>query len=72
MCPTRFDDNNDDETPLLRVQSGDIPRKRTPLPTTQISVLVFPWIAESLVYNSIGPYINQVRLLIRHLTVHCR
>jgi len=63
MSPTRFDDN-DDETPLLRVQSGDtdIPRKQTPLPTTQISALVFPWIVESLVSYSISPFINQVRL----------
>jgi len=62
MSPTRFDDNTDDETPLLRVQGGNTPRKQTPLPTTQISALVFPWIAESLVFYSISPYINQVRL----------
>jgi len=65
MPPARFDDNND-ETPLLRVQSGDTPRKRTPLPTTQISALVFPWIAESLVSYSISPYINQ---LVRELPI---
>ncbi|KAH9955872.1 MFS general substrate transporter [Russula dissimulans] len=63
MSPTRFDD---DETPLLRVQSGDTQRKQTPLPTTQISVLVLSYIAEATVAYSISPYINQ---LVRELPI---
>ena len=64
MSPVRFNDYDNDETPLLRVQNadpGDAPRIQTPLPTSQISVLVLPWIAESIVAHSISPYINQVR-----------
>jgi len=64
MSPVRFNYNDNDETPLLRVQSadaGDAPRKPTPLPAIQISVLVLPWIVESIVAHSISPYINQVR-----------
>jgi len=64
MSPARLNDyeNVNEETPLLRVQSGDAcdsPRKRTPLPATQIFILVLPWIAESIVAHSISPYINQ-------------
>jgi hypothetical protein len=59
--PTRPDDHNDEESPLLRVQSDDTPQKPTPLPIIQIFVLVLPWIGEAIVFCSIGPYINQVR-----------
>ncbi|KAI9460709.1 MFS general substrate transporter [Russula earlei] len=59
-------DHNDEETPLLRVQNGDTSHKPTQLPTIQISVLVVPWIAESIVAHSISPYINQ---LVRELPI---
>ena len=57
----RFDDDGNEETPLLHVQSDETPRNPTPLPTAQIAVLVFPWVAESIVEHSISPYLNQVR-----------
>jgi len=61
--PARSDDSNsDEETPLLSVQSDDTPLKPSPspFPTIQISVLVLPWIAETVMTYSISPYINQV------------
>jgi len=64
MFPTKINDNDSDETPLLRVQSGDAPRKQTPLPIFQISVLVLPWMAESIMAHSISPYINQVQIVV--------
>ena len=70
MSPTRSDDNNDEESPLLRVQSHDTPQKPTPLPIFQISILVLPWTCEAIAFCSIGPYINQVRrmfLRLRHI-----
>ena len=54
------DSNNDEETPLLHVQGDDTPLKPSPFPTAQISVLVLPWIAETVMTYSISPYINQV------------
>ncbi|KAH9955871.1 MFS general substrate transporter [Russula dissimulans] len=69
MSLARFNNYDNDETPLLRAQSddaGDAPHKQTPLPATQISVLVLPWIAESIVAHSISPYINQ---LVRELPI---
>jgi len=58
--PARFD-NDDEENPLLRAaDSDDAPHRPTPLPTTQILVLILPWIAEAIVSYSISPYINQV------------
>jgi len=58
--PARSGDNDDEETPLLRVQGDGTSLKPTPLPTAQISLLVLPWIAETIVSHSISPYINQV------------
>jgi hypothetical protein len=59
--PARSDDSsNDEETPLLSAQSDDTPLKPSPFPTIQISVLVLPWIAETVMTYSISPYINQV------------
>jgi hypothetical protein len=59
--PARSSDNDDEEAPLLRVQKDDgTSPKPTPLPTAQISVLLLPWIAETIVSHSISPYINQV------------
>ena len=63
--PTRSDDHNDEESPLLRVQSDGTPQKPTPLPLAQIFVLVLPWIGEAIVFCSIGPYINQVGRMFR-------
>ena len=60
MSPSVLDDNGSEETPLLRVQCGNIPPKPTPLATIQILVLLFPYLVESIVSHSINPYINQV------------
>ena len=49
----------DEETPLLRV--GNAPRKETPLPITQIVVLLMLQLSEPITSLSISPYINQVR-----------
>ena len=57
----RDDSDHDEETPLLRDQSHNATHRQTPLPTAQVSVLVLPWIADSIVAYSISPYINQVR-----------
>jgi len=73
MSPTRSDDNNNEESPLLHVQCDDTPKRPTPLPMTQISVLVLPWIGEAIVFYSIGPYINQVGRMfrcLRHIRAH--
>ena len=67
MSPTRSDDHSDEESPLLHVQCDGTPKKPTPLPITQISILVLPWIGEAIVFSSIGPYINQVGRMFRHL-----
>jgi hypothetical protein len=49
----------EEETPLLR---GENPiRKETPLPITQILVLLLLQTTEPLMSFSIRPYINQVR-----------
>jgi hypothetical protein len=67
------DSNSDEDTPLLSVQSDDTPLKpspASPFPTIQISVLVLPWIAETVMTYSISPYINQVGVtdgIFRHL-----
>jgi len=73
MSPTRSGDNNDEESPLLHVQCNGTSQKPTPLPITQISVLVLPWIGEAIVFCSISPYINQVGRMfhrLRHINVH--
>ena len=48
----------DEETPLLR--DGTSSRKETPLPTTQIAVLLLLQITDPLTSLAIRPYINQV------------
>ena len=65
MSLTTSEDDIDyeDETPFLKNDDRDIlPRKPTPLPTAQISVLLSLWIAESVMDHSISPYLNQVRM----------
>jgi len=51
----------DEETPLLR--SEDAPRKPTPLPMTQLCVLLLLLLSEPITSLSINPYINQVCLI---------
>ena len=61
--PEDDDVDFEDETPFLK--NGDhnaSPRKQTSLPIKQISFLLLPWIAESIVDHSISPYLNQVRM----------
>ena len=56
----------DDETrPLLH--DGNSPRKATPLPVSQIVVLLLLQLCEPLTSLSIRPYINQVRVVNYHL-----
>ena len=49
----------EEETPLLR--NKKLPRKETPLPISQILVLLLLQITEPLMSFSIRPYINEVR-----------
>ncbi|KAI9443957.1 MFS general substrate transporter [Lactarius indigo] len=61
MSLTGFEDNRevDVETPLLSDQE-DFNLTQTPLPTAQISILLTAQLAESILINSIGPYLNQL------------
>jgi hypothetical protein len=70
MTLTRFEDNReiDEETPFLQSQESLLPDSnptRTPLPITQISILLTAWLAESITSHSISPYINQVEYVLR-------
>ena len=47
-----------EETPLLH--DGKAPRTETPLPITQIAVLLLLQLCEPITSLSINPYINQV------------
>ncbi|KAH9171619.1 MFS general substrate transporter [Lactarius sanguifluus] len=59
QSPTRFEDDHlDEETPLL--PKDDAIRNPTPLPKLQIAVLISVWFAESIISNSISPYLNQL------------
>jgi hypothetical protein len=59
MSPARSESTVDEETPLLRT-IGKAPRRETPLPVTQILVLLLLQLAEPITSLSINPYINQV------------
>lgn len=59
MPPKRIQGTPDEETPLLH--DGNAPRNKTPLPTTQIVVLLLLLLSEPITSLSISPYINQVR-----------
>ena len=61
MSPKRFQGTPEpeEETPLLR--DGNAPRTETPLPMTQILVLLLLQLCEPITSHSIKPYINQVR-----------
>ena len=48
----------DEETPLLL--NGSAPLKETPLPITQVVVLLLLQLCEPITSQSINPYINQV------------
>ena len=66
MSLTTLEDDDvdyEDETPFLQddAQNSSL-RKQTPLPIKQISFLLLPGIAESIVDHSINPYLNQVRM----------
>ncbi|KAH8979284.1 MFS general substrate transporter [Lactarius akahatsu] len=64
MSLRRFDDDHvpDEETPFLPDQEvpPDSKPSRTPLPIVQISILLTAWLAESIISNSISPYLNQL------------
>ncbi|KAH9016224.1 MFS general substrate transporter [Lactarius pseudohatsudake] len=64
MSLTRFEDDHeiDEEIPFLPNQEGppDLKPTQTPLPTAQISILLTTWLAQSILSNSIGPYLNQL------------
>ncbi|KAH9027362.1 MFS general substrate transporter [Lactarius hengduanensis] len=62
MSLTRLDNHEiDEETPFLPNQEDLNPSQtRTPLPTAQITILLTAWLAESILSNSISPYLNQL------------
>jgi len=61
--PEDDDVDYEDETPFLKNDDPNASlRKQTSLPIKQISFLLLPWIAESIVDHSISPYLNQVRI----------
>ncbi|KAH9005446.1 MFS general substrate transporter [Lactarius hatsudake] len=64
MPLTRFEDDHeiDEETPFLPNQEDppDLKPAQTPLPTAQISILLTAWLAQSILSNSISPYLNQL------------
>lgn len=58
MSPRRSQGTADEETPLLHGENS--PRKATPLPVTQISLLLLLLLSEPVTSLSINPYINQL------------
>jgi hypothetical protein len=63
MSPNRsqgLQPDAEEETPLLRKRNA--PRTETPLPITQVTVLVSLQLCEPIASQSISPYINQVRV----------
>ncbi|KAH9027867.1 major facilitator superfamily transporter [Lactarius pseudohatsudake] len=62
MSLARLDNHEiDEETPFLPNQEDLNPSQtRTPLPTAQITILLTAWLAESILSNSISPYLNQL------------
>lgn len=58
MSPRRSQGTVDEETPLLH--DANAPRKATPLPVTQITILLLLLLAEPITSLSINPYINQL------------
>ncbi|KAH9059721.1 MFS general substrate transporter [Lactarius vividus] len=63
MSLRRFDDDHvsNEETPFLTNQDPpDLKPTRTPLPMAQICILLTAWLADSILFNSMGPYFNQL------------
>ena len=60
MSPKISQGTVDEETPLIHNENA--PRKATPLPITQISILLLLLLAEPITSLSINPYINQVSI----------
>ncbi|KAH9027869.1 major facilitator superfamily domain-containing protein, partial [Lactarius pseudohatsudake] len=65
MSLTRVDDDHvsvsDEETPFLSNQDPpDLIPTRTPIPTAQICILLTAWLADSILFNSMSPYFNQL------------
>ncbi|KAH8985309.1 MFS general substrate transporter [Lactarius akahatsu] len=59
QSPPRFEDDHlGEETSLL--PEDDATRNPTPLPKLQIAVIISVWFAESIISNSISPYLNQL------------
>ncbi len=69
MSHRRSQGTADEETPLLHGENS--PRKATPLPVTQICLLLLLLLSEPITSLSINPYINQV-CLIDFLSTHLR
>ncbi|KAI9449900.1 MFS general substrate transporter [Lactarius psammicola] len=66
MHLTRLEENFNEETPFLKNEDTQQKPTSTPLPRTQIVILLSVWIADSVVSHSIGPFFNQ---LIRELPI---
>ncbi|KAH8985275.1 MFS general substrate transporter [Lactarius akahatsu] len=60
MLPKKFQGTPELEEETLLLCDGGTPRTETPLPITQIVVLLLCQIAEPITYLSINPYINQL------------
>ncbi|KAI9443963.1 MFS general substrate transporter [Lactarius indigo] len=64
MSLTRLEDDHelDEEAPFLPDQEvrADLNSTPTPVPRVQICVLLTAWLAESVLTNSISPYLNQL------------
>ena len=61
-------DDVNDETPLLQNNGSDLPQKPTPLPTSQILIVLSERLCDLTALSSIDPYINQVRVSHSNLT----
>lgn len=64
-------DINDDETETQHLLGIDSQKKRlpNPLPKLQLAIVLLLQVCEPITSQSIFPYINQVRLLLRRLRV---
>ena len=66
MTRTRLEDDHelDEDVPFLAQDQEVLPRltpTRTPLPISQLAILLTAWFAESIISQSISPYLNQVQ-----------
>ena len=65
MTRMRLEDDNelDEVAPFLQDQEvlPQLTPTRTPLPIPQLSILLTAWFAESIISQSISPYLNQVQ-----------